>query len=325
MVSTITPAGVGIGININARVGSSNIGPGSNVAARGEPARSSPTQATNAGIENSISANDTIRPIDGISLSPQILVALSQSSVAQSSVAQSSGALAQDSLAQTPQDGASQVEGGQVEGAQAQSSQETPPNATGNNAANGQELTPEEQEQLRELQQRDQEVRAHEQAHATVGGPYAGAPTYETVRGPDGQQYAVAGEVQIDASPENDPEATIRKLEVVVRAALAPADPSPQDRQVAQQARQGIIEARAELREERENEQNGGESNNNNPADNTDSNPIQSLLQQAIQGFERADETQDIGQSSPIQTNDNQDDQVDISQDAEQIIATLFG
>jgi hypothetical protein len=68
-----------------------------------------------------------------------------------------------------------------------------------------------------------------------AAGPYArGAPHYEYVRGPDGRLYAVAGEVKIDTSPvPGDPEATLEKARAIKRAALAPANPSPQDRRVA--------------------------------------------------------------------------------------------
>ena len=105
-----------------------------------------------------------------------------------------------------------------------------------------------EQLEIARLVSRDQEVRTHEQAHAAVGGRYTGAPSYTYERGPDGKRYAVGGEVGIDASPiPNDPEATLRKMEVVIRAALAPAEPSAQDRQVAAQAQAQMAEARAEL------------------------------------------------------------------------------
>lgn len=91
-----------------------------------------------------------------------------------------------------------------------------------------------EQLQVAELASRDRQVRAHEQAHAAAGGPYAGAPSYSYSRGPDGKRYAVAGEVGIDvAAVPNDPQATLAKMEVVLRAALAPAEPSAQDLRVA--------------------------------------------------------------------------------------------
>lgn len=120
------------------------------------------------------------------------------------------------------------------------------------------ELTEEEEKQVEELKQRDQEVRQHEQAHKTVGGSYAGAIQYETTTGPDGREYVVAGEVDIDVSPvPNNPEATIRKMEVVERAALAPAEPSPQDIQVARAAQQARVQAQNELQEQKQAEQDG--------------------------------------------------------------------
>lgn len=116
-------------------------------------------------------------------------------------------------------------------------------------------LTDEEEAYVRELQAIDREVRAHEAAHAAAGGAYAGRPSYEYVTGPDGIRYAVSGTVEIDVSTvPGDPAATIDKLEVVRRAANAPAQPSAQDRAVAAQAEVGIREAEADLREERAEE-----------------------------------------------------------------------
>ena len=107
-----------------------------------------------------------------------------------------------------------------------------------------------EQRQIRELAQRDREVRAHEQAHASVGGRFAGAPRFTFQRGPDGVNYAVGGEVSIDTSSiPGNPEATIAKAQLIRRAALSPADPSPQDRRVAAQATAIELEARSELSE----------------------------------------------------------------------------
>lgn len=98
------------------------------------------------------------------------------------------------------------------------------------------------------LRARDQEVRAHEQAHKNVGGQYAGAISYEYQKGPDGKQYAVGGEVPIDASEiPGDPEATIEKMRIVKAAALAPAEPSAQDRKVAALADAQMMKAQAEL------------------------------------------------------------------------------
>lgn len=114
--------------------------------------------------------------------------------------------------------------------------------------ASGQALTADELEQLDWLQSRDDEVRTHEHAHASVGGQYAGAPSYDYKRGPDGSQYAVGGEVPIDVSPiADDPAATIQKMQQVRRAALAPAEPSGADRSIAAQAAMQEAQARQQL------------------------------------------------------------------------------
>lgn len=105
-----------------------------------------------------------------------------------------------------------------------------------------------EQLQIKELKARDTEVRIHEQAHASVGGQYAGSPSYEYQRGPDGSNYAVGGEVQIDVSEiPGDPQATIDKMQTVRAAALAPAEPSGADRSIAADATQKLAAAQAEL------------------------------------------------------------------------------
>lgn len=110
------------------------------------------------------------------------------------------------------------------------------------------ELNTAEQSQLRQLKSRDLEVRTHEQAHLAAAGQYAASGmsfTYQ--RGPDGSRYAVGGEVQIDIGKESTPEETIQKMEVIGRAALAPANPSPADRQIAAQAAMKASQARQEV------------------------------------------------------------------------------
>ena len=123
----------------------------------------------------------------------------------------------------------------------------------------GDGLNEAEEKQVKELAKRDREVRAHEQAHARVGGPYAGAPSYTFQQGPDGKRYAIGGEVKIDTAKERTPEQTIRKMQIVIRAATAPAEPSSQDMKVAQQARSQMTEAQAELRKQKSEELKGGD------------------------------------------------------------------
>ena len=123
----------------------------------------------------------------------------------------------------------------------------------GPKAPDGSDLTPAQQEEVAKLKQVDQAVKAHEQAHASVGGQYAGAPSYTYVQGPDGQRYAVAGEVPISAGGvPGDPAATVRKAEQVIAAALAPADPSGQDRAVAASAQAVKAQAQAEFAKEQQ-------------------------------------------------------------------------
>lgn len=123
--------------------------------------------------------------------------------------------------------------------------------STGDGPKTPGELTPEEKKVVAELSARDREVRAHEQAHASVGGHLAGSPSYEYESGPDGKRYAVAGEVPIELREGSDPEETLRNAQTVRRAALAPAEPSPQDRSVAAAASQMEARARTEILEER--------------------------------------------------------------------------
>ena len=109
---------------------------------------------------------------------------------------------------------------------------------------------------LRELRARDREVRAHEAAHAAAGGSLVrGGPSFTFQTGPDGRTYAIGGEVSIDVSPvANDPQATLNKADQIRAAALAPANPSPQDLRVAANANQLASRARVDLAVQRREE-----------------------------------------------------------------------
>lgn len=123
--------------------------------------------------------------------------------------------------------------------------------------ATGLRLTPEQKKEVEELKKRDQEVRTHEQAHMTAGGDLASPASYTTTKGPDNKSYATGGEVQINVSPEEgNPEKTIEKARKIRSAALAPANPSSQDMQVASQANQMEAQARIE-KNSIENAENG--------------------------------------------------------------------
>lgn len=109
-------------------------------------------------------------------------------------------------------------------------------------------LTSAEVQIVQQLKETDRKVRAHEQAHLSVGADLVrGGPTYSYQTGPDSKRYAVGGEVSIDTSPGATPEETIPKAQHIRATALAPADPSPQDHSVAAQASRMEGEARVAL------------------------------------------------------------------------------
>ncbi|NLY76306.1 MAG: hypothetical protein GX075_13570 [Firmicutes bacterium] len=114
------------------------------------------------------------------------------------------------------------------------------------------ELSPEEERLVQRLKQTDTAVRIHERQHVAAAGGYVkGGPIYNYITGPDGKRYAVGGRVSLDiTSVPNNPEATIRKAQIIKRAALAPADPSAADRAVAANAEKMEQKARAQLQAE---------------------------------------------------------------------------
>jgi len=160
-----------------------------------------------------------------------------------------------------------------------------------------------EQKLINELSARDLEVRTHEAAHLSAAGIYAkGGPSFSFQRGPDGKQYAVGGEVNIDTSPiPGDPEATIRKAQTLQRAALAPAEPSSQDRSVAASATQLELQARTEQTQARENDQDNNEETTADSAsvdasstDNENQNETDTISASAQKAIERFQRNQNI-------------------------------
>ncbi len=143
-------------------------------------------------------------------------------------------------------------------------------------------LTPKEEKEVKKLKRQDAAVRAHEQAHLAAGGGLVrGGASFEYERGPDGKQYAKSGEVNIDISPvKGDPQATILKMQKVRRAAMAPADPSGQDRAVAAKATRTEAKARAELREQNLNSEGIEEVSLNSNDDKKKNNPLEAYTSQ---------------------------------------------
>ncbi len=117
------------------------------------------------------------------------------------------------------------------------------------------DLTDQEKREVERLKQQEKEVKAHEEAHRQAGGRHIrGAIQYEYKTGPDGKRYIAGGEVSIDTSEENDPDKTVKKMQTVRRAALAPIKPSATDRAVAAEASGKENKARREASESKNEE-----------------------------------------------------------------------
>ena len=115
------------------------------------------------------------------------------------------------------------------------------------------DLTQEELQQVQQLKARDTEVRAHEQAHiAAAAGLRTSAASYDYQAGPDGKKYAVGGEVSISFTSSGNPEDDIQNAETMRNAALAPSEPSGQDRSVAKSAEKIIQDAKTKLAEQQD-------------------------------------------------------------------------
>ena len=116
------------------------------------------------------------------------------------------------------------------------------------------ELTPQEEQELAKLKNTDAEVKRHENAHkAMAAGLQTSGPNYEYETGPDGRKYAVAGDVNISYQKSSDPEVNLKNAQKLKAAALAPAEPSAQDRSVARKADMEIAKAKQEILEEQQN------------------------------------------------------------------------
>lgn len=109
------------------------------------------------------------------------------------------------------------------------------------------EFSEAEQREIEKLKRRDREVRAHEMAHQSAGGQYAGTASYSYTTGPDNRRYAVGGSVDIETSPAKTPEETVKKADQIKRAATAPANPSSADLQIAAKATRIKMQAQSKI------------------------------------------------------------------------------
>ena len=86
------------------------------------------------------------------------------------------------------------------------------------------------------IQQRYDEIYAHELAHKNAAGSFGGAIVIEK----DSNGIPVGGHVSIKMPVlnPNNPDSTIKHAQTVIKAAMAPSDPSSQDYKVAAQAKE---------------------------------------------------------------------------------------
>lgn len=113
-------------------------------------------------------------------------------------------------------------------------------------SGSGSAENPQVQQEIARLKATDAKVKSHEAAHKAAGGAITGPVSYTYTRGPDGKTYVTGGEVPISVTPGKTPEETISRMQQVIRAALAPSDPSAQDRAVAAQASTQVQKAQQE-------------------------------------------------------------------------------
>jgi len=88
---------------------------------------------------------------------------------------------------------------------------------------------------LEKFKKTDAQVRTHEQIHASIG--HTTTPiAYNYQKGPDGQMYAVGGNVRLDTSIPTEPKAAAFKLDQILKAASGVPDSSGADNTIASQS-----------------------------------------------------------------------------------------
>lgn len=86
------------------------------------------------------------------------------------------------------------------------------------------------------LEDRDSEVKMHEQIHASGGVATTAPINYNYQVGPDGKLYAVGGSVKLDTSVPNDPKEAEVKLDQIQDASSSVNSLSAADADIAQTA-----------------------------------------------------------------------------------------
>ena len=138
-----------------------------------------------------------------------------------------------------------------------------------------------------------------------AGGGLTSPASYTYERGPDNKMYAVAGEVGISTSEGNTPQESLNKAQTIRRAALAPADPSPQDLKVAAQATSMEMSARAEILQEKmaQNSQNPNNSNEASAGNSTANSNVNSAENSTGNSTKNSAENSNVNSTENSNTN----------------------
>jgi hypothetical protein len=165
------------------------------------------------------------------------------------------------------------------------------------------ELTDSEKREVSRLKKRDAEVRTHEQAHLSAAGSLAaGGASFEYEKGPDGNKYAVGGEVPLATGTGSTPEEKLRNAERVYRAALAPANPSSQDRAIASQASSDAMKARAEIAKEQNSQSSKSETSETEQTSNPVGSEKETAWEKAIAAYKNQSASPQYPDSSNTST-----------------------
>lgn len=151
-------------------------------------------------------------------------------------------------------------------------------------SASQSKLSTDEEQLLKELQSRDGEVKSHEAAHQAAGGGMTGAATFSYQKGPDGNMYAIGGEVSISYKSGSTPQETVANARQVIAAAMAPASPSSQDFAVASSAKVMEMKAMQQLAKESKAEVTGKLIYKNESDKNLNNNNLRKVEDNSIKG-----------------------------------------
>ena len=123
--------------------------------------------------------------------------------------------------------------------------------SVGGGLRGAEDFSTEEQQELRDLERRDLQVRTRDMAFIAAAGGAAGSYSLQYETGPDGRRYAVGADIKLDTSEGATPEQTLAKARALRAATMGARADSSNDASAAAKAVRMEAEARAEIARER--------------------------------------------------------------------------